>query len=216
LFINIAAAMIAIARKAERALEWLLDRGLDPTFVSVRGDTALGLACSQGDTTAVKILCDRMDDIEIPETDEHSSSIARWAVLSKNLDILRMVLKKGCDVNRYDASGEQPADAIRGALDDATGLKMLQMLIEFGYDIHGRDPRDRKAFLDRVVEFTVGRYPKIVEFLLSKGADPRVRFGPGTCTLESVKGWRADSRYSMGIKQRYVEIFTRYFPEEFQ
>jgi hypothetical protein len=157
-----------------------------------------------------------MDDIEIPETEEHLSSIARWGVLSKNLEILRMVLKKGCDVNRYDQLGEQPVDAIRGVVDDAVGLKMLEMLIEFGYDIHGRDPRDRKAFLDRVVEFTVGKYPKIVEFLLSKGADPRVKFVSGTSTLEIVKGWRPLTHYSQVIKQRYIEIFTRYFPEEFQ
>lgn len=210
--------MVAIARKAEGALEWLLDRGLDPTFVSFRGDTALALACTQGDVGTVKMLCDRMENIEIPESEDRLSSIARWAVSSKNLDILRMVLKKGCDLNRYDVSGEQPVDAIRGIIDDATGLKMLEMLIEFGYDIHSRDPKDGKAFLDRVIEFTVSKYPKIVEFLLTKGADPRVKLASGTSTLEIVKGWRESthSRYVIGAKPRYIEIFARFFPDEFR
>jgi ankyrin repeat protein len=207
--------MMAVTRKAEGALEWLLDRGHDPTFVSVRGDTALALACNQTDLTAVKILCSRMEDIEIPETEERLSSIARWAVGSKNIEILRIILKKGCDVNRYDKASEQPADAIRGLVDDATGLKMLEMLIEHGYDIHGRDPKSNKAFLDRVVEFTPGNHPKIVDFLLSKGADPRVVLADGITTLGIVKGWKRD-KYARGIKLRYVEIFSRYFPEEFQ
>jgi ankyrin repeat protein len=215
--------MVAITRNVEGAVEWLLDLGYDPYFVSIRGETALSVACTQNDLATVKLLCEHMDYVEIPTSDERHSSIARWAVASGDLEILRTILKKGqIDVNRYDAVEEQPVDAIRGIakITDELGLKILEMLIDAGYDIHSRSPRNRKSFLNRLVEFTVVKYPKIVDFLLANNVDPRTRFlttaqnpVPQT-TLGNVKAWKA-SRYARPIQKKYVEIFAKYFPEEF-
>jgi hypothetical protein len=171
--------MVAITRNVDGAVEWLLDLGHDPYFVSIRGETALSVACTQNDLGTVRLLCERMDYIEIPTSDERHSSIARWAVASGDLEILRTVLKKGqIDVNRYDAVEEQPVDAIRGIakITDELGLKILEMLIDPGYDIHSRSPRNGNFFLDRLVEFTVVKYPKIVDFLLTNNVDPRTSF----------------------------------------
>jgi hypothetical protein len=216
---NLSPLMVAVSHQAEAALEPLLDLGLDPYFVSMRGDTVLSLACVNGDLRSVRLLCDRMDYIEINATEMNFSSIVRSAVASGSLDVLKTVLTKGdVEVNRYDSAEEQPVDAIRGEskISDDLGLKMLKMLIEFGYNINSRHPKTDKCFFDRLIEFTPMAYPKIVEFLLESRVEARHRFNiTGTTTLDLVKGWK-DKKYARPTHIAYLQIFARYFPGEIQ
>ena len=200
-----------------QALEPLLDLGLDPYFVSPSGKTVLSLACSNNDIQAVKLLCERMEYIEIPIRDGRCfSSIARYAISSKNLEILRIVLNKGgVELNRYDSNSDLAADAIRGVIDDDLGVKMLEILIAYGFDVNTRSPQTKKAFIDRVIEYTLARYPKIVEFLLQHGADVRTQQQDGSTLLEKVKKFqKQDSRYKSPVQKMYLEIFKRYFPKD--
>ena len=200
-----------------QALEPLLDLGLDPYFVSLSGKTVLSLACSNNDIQTVNLLCERMEYIEIPaRTPMSFSSIARYAISSKNLEILRIILNKGgIELNRYDSNGDLAADAIRGVIDDDLGVKMLEMLIAYGFNVNTRHPQTRKAFIDRVIEYTLARYPKIVEFLLQHGADVRTQQQDGSTLIEKVRKFqKRDSRYNSPVQKMYLEIFKRYFPKD--
>ena len=211
--------MVAVNQGMGHALEPLLDLGLDPYFVSSRGESALSFACLKSDLPAVRVLCNRMETVEIPACDElRFSSIARYAVASKNLEILRLVLEKGCDLNRYDACDDLPADAIRGAInDDDLGVRIVEMLVKYGFDINCRCERTGKSFLDRIVEWTLRPYPKIVEFLLSHGADVDTKLPGGESLLEKVNKF-ADKglRYNSRVAKLYRDIFKRFFPDEIE
>jgi ankyrin repeat protein len=207
--------MQAVSQGLSSALVPLLDLGLDPMFVSIHGDSALSLACVRGDLEVVRILCGRMDNIEIPPTNGHSSILAH-AITSKNIEIVRLVLKKGCDVNRYDKNDEQPIDAICGNIeDDQQALKILELVVEFGYDIHLRCPRNHMSFLDRVVKFVVkGGFPSVVRYLLSHKADPRFEYEGGISTLRIIKSWGLNQTF-IKVNHPHLDIFKAEFPEEF-
>ena len=210
--------MLLESRQMGQSLEPLLDMGLDPYFVSFRGETVLSIACISGDLPSVKLLCNRMIDIEIPCSDNMIfSSIARYAVTSNNIEILRTVLEKGCDVNRYDSSDDLPADAIRGPVDDELGVKMLDLLVQNGFDINCRSPKTRKSFLDRVVEYTIKPYPRIVEYLLTHDADVSTKLQDGKTLLEKVNAFTdKSSRYNGAVLMLYRDIFKRHFPDEIE
>lgn len=216
-FASISPLMFAVSRYMGAALEPLLDLGLDPSFVTYKGETVLSTACANNDLDSVRLLCNRMNTIEIPAGDEERhSSIVRYAVSSKNLEILKIVLEKGCDVNRYDSLDNIPADAIRGTVPDDVGVKMLELLIQYGFDVNCRCEKTGKSFIDRVVEYSIGRYPKVVEFLLDNGADVHYVLPSGETLINKVKTFKTKcSQYRMPIQKKYYEIFSRHFPEEF-
>lgn len=204
--------MLAITEGMSDAIEPLLDLGLDPYFVSSNGCTALSHACTSGDVKAVKILCERMDIIEIPGNGvENFSSIARFAVSSKNIDILKTVLDKGCDINRYDYAGEIPADAIRGTIDDDLAVQFIDLMVKHDFNINVRSEKKDSSFLDRLMDFAmVGKYPKVCDYLLSHGADVKYKFPDGKTLLDKVKTWKNQRRNN---KKMYYEIFCHYYPE---
>jgi ankyrin repeat protein len=223
---GMSALMQAVSLKMWKALDPLLDLGLDPNFVSVYGDSALSLACVQGHLEAVRVLCNRMEDIEIPPANGHSS-IVRHAITSGKIDILSLILAKSCDINRYDRMDEQPIDAVCGLTDDKVAFDMFMMLVEAGYDIHSRNRRTQKAILDRLVLFPVGSgLVSIIRYLLEHGADPRYAYpfpsdkGSTTrSTLELVKSWindKSKNKYVNETQRRYIEIFKEKFPDEFE
>jgi ankyrin repeat protein len=207
--------MLAVNFGMESALEPLLDLGQDPNYFNVNGETVLSIACTFGDLAAVKLLCSRMSIIEIPATEAKFPSIARYAIRSKNLEILEIVLSKGCDVNRYDRYNGFAADAILGFVPDDVGVKMLELLIQNGFEVNCRDPVTDKALLDRVLEFTPGGYLKVMNFLLSHGADAKYVTGQGFSVLKMVRSWMQESgRYISVNKRKIFEILARYYPED--
>lgn len=204
--------MLAITEGMSDAIEPLLDLGIDPNYVATNGCTALSYACIAGDLKAVKILCDRMDMIEIPSKGvENFSSIARFAVSSKNIEILKTVLNKGCDLNRYDYACEIPADAIRGTMDDQLAVKFIDLMVKHGFDINVRSEVKNSSFIDRLMDFaTVGKYPKVCDYLLSHGANVKYQFSDGKTLLDKVKTWKTQRRSN---KKMYYDIFCQYYPE---
>lgn len=204
--------MLAITEGMSDAIEPLLDLGIDPYFVTANGCTALSHACIAGDVKAVKILCDRMDIIEIPSKGvENFSSIARFAVSSKNIEILKMVLNKGCDLNRYDYACEIPADAIRGTISDELAVQFIDLMVKHGFNINTRSEIKNTSFIDRLMDFaTVGKYPKLCDYLLSHGADVKFKFIDGKTLLDKIKSWKSQRRSN---KKMYFDIFCHYYPE---
>lgn len=203
--------MFAIINDLAEAVPILLSLGQDPHKVTPRGETALSFACMFQDAKSVKLLCDCMDDIEIPRNDlDRNPSIARFAVLSKNIEILEFILKKGCDLHRTDNRGELPADSVLGFYEDEQAVEVLSLLIKYGFDINYKENGDSLTFLERVLRLSVKKYPKLVEFLLSQGADPKMMKLDGTCLLDQVRKYK---RSKMMVQKIYFEIFSKFYPE---
>ena len=203
--------MLAITSGMSNAVEPLLELGLDPYFVSLKGETALSYACLANDVKTVKLLCEKMDIVEIPVGIENFSSIARFAVNSKNIEILETILEKGCDLNRYDYTFEVPADSIKGILPDDMALQFITLLVQHGFDINVRSEKKHTSFLDRLIEFvTVGKYPKVVDYLLSQGAEVKYVFPDNTTLLDRVKKFKNSKRTNHKL---YYDIFCQHYPE---
>lgn len=204
--------MIAITSDMSDGVEMLLDIGQDPYFVNSKGQTALSYACMASDEKTVRLLCSKMDTVEIPTQKIDSfSSIAKYAVHSKNIEILRMILEKGCDLNRYDYSNEVPADSIRGTIPDELGVQFIDLMVKNGFDINVRSDKTMTSFLDRLMQFaSVGKYPKVCEYLLSHKAEVNFKFADGRTLLDKVKMWHKDRSLN---RKMYFKIFSTYYPE---
>lgn len=206
--------MLAIVSGMTEAIGPLLSRGIDPRIVNNKGQSALACACMMEQEDVVRLLCSRMDDVEIPQIEGEPlrASIARYAIHSKNVEILRMILEKGCDVNRFDAQGELPAHSLLGITNAALAAEMLGLLIAHGFNVNVRQSQDTLRFLEYlVVKFSVQDCSKLVEFLLSHGADPRLKMNTGKTLLEHVAGFR----HSASPREvKLYNTFRRFFPDE--
>jgi ankyrin repeat protein len=205
--------MLAIVSGMGEAVGPLLDRGISPRSIN-KGYSALSYACMMEEESVVKLLCSRMEDIEIPITDERHPSIATAAVHSKNPEILRVVLEKGCDVNRYDKNGLLPAHALIGISNQQTSVDMLEMLINAGFKVNNRQNEKSLRFLEELlIKYTYQDFQKLVEVLLRRGADPKLQMPDGKTLLEHVRGFKNSNS---SLERKYYSIFNHYFPNSLE
>lgn len=208
--------MLAIVSGMSEAIGPLLARGIDPKIVNIKGQSALACACMMVQVDTVKLLCSRMNDIEIPciEGESQRPSILRYAIHSKNIDILRTVLEKGCDVNRFDNQNELPAHSLLGIEDTNLAVEMLGMLIDAGMSVNARANKDSLRFLEYIVlKFTIQDCSQLIEYLLSHGADPRLLMGDGKSLIRKVSNFKESTKM---LEQKYYSIFKKYYPSDME
>jgi len=193
----------------------LINRGIDPSFVNINGHTALSHACMLDQVENVRILCNRMDNIEIPYTNESKrASIVKYAIESKNPLILKMVIEKKCDINRFDSTGESPVYSLLGNTSTSLQIDMLTLLLKHGLDINSRMNEKSLRFLEYIViKYLVDDFSKLVEFLMRNGADPTLEMPNGKTLVDVVR------TYSLSSSQReknYYAVFKRFYGEHFE
>jgi ankyrin repeat protein len=96
-----------------------------------------------------------------------------WAARSNLLDIARLLIQKGIDVNQRDMLGNSALHAGVGSPD------MIKLLLDSGADINARN------FLGATPLHISVRYPKSVAMLLERGADKSIRDQAGRTALDN-------------------------------
>ena len=204
--------MLAIVSGMTDAIGPLLNLKGNPNYVNLNGNSALSYACMMEQESVVKLLCSRMETVEIPVSDVKRASIAAAAVHSNNAEILKTVLEKGCEVNRFDANGKLPAHALLGTKNQQTAVDMLNLLIENGFNVNIRQNENSLRFMEElVIKCTIQDCYRLVECLLNHGADPNLKMPSGKTLLEYVEKFKNSSN---SREKRFYSLFKSFYPEE--
>ena len=161
--------MIAIEYGLVEAIPLLLDSGIDLSERTSKNITALALNCfTICDVNVTKMICDRMNDIDIPPT-IHGIAAVHWLCMSKNPEIASIMLKKGIDVNRFDHEGKPGPFYLIDITTDDIALQIMELLYKYGYILDLRYSEKHNTILGGFIN-AIATYPKVIDWLISNGA----------------------------------------------
>ena len=187
---------IAISSKMINIVNFLLDSGCKLDYINSEGETALSCACIIKNVQIVKLLCDRMTDIDIPITEPYGSAI-HWMCRSGNPEIMRIMLAHKPDLNRLDFTGRPGIACLATAgRDEKTIIEMLDLLEQNGYNMN--DPK-----FPAITFFltSINVKPNLIEWFLERHVDldlPIKNYYESTKTIRQVI---LDKQRSPGFRQ---------------
>jgi ankyrin repeat protein len=166
------ALMLAIASNEPDAIQLLLESGEDPGFITQNNESALSLACFQGETwiDQVRMICDRVASIDLDPRVKEKAAI-HWACASKSPAIVRMMLEKGIDVNRVDSKDKSGLFYLLDNCREETVIEIIDLMVAHGFKVSA-NPAALVDFLQAMTK----QY-KVIEKLLEYGVDPQTRVG---------------------------------------
>lgn len=198
--------MLAIINNNDHsAIKLLLEYGEDPSVILPNGECALKLACFQSRYDDVVTICDKLENVDIPE-DMHEQAAVHWICSSKSSLIAKVVLDKGIDVNRFDKNGRQGPFYMLDVVPEDETIKILDLLLDQGYKIDLCSQNKKSTTMLGEYVCSINRPMKVIEWFLSHGADIHAKAYNRTI-IEQVK-------YSMNNELN--ALFKRYHPEEYE
>jgi ankyrin repeat protein len=178
------------------------------------GLTALLYAARQGCLECTKILAEAGADLDLGDPDNVSPLLL--ATLNGRWDVAAYLINKGANVDKWDWWGQSPLYAAvdmntiphggrpdRPALDETTGIQVIQMLLEKGANPNMQLkllPPYRSVGADRGVDgmLTIGTTPLLraakamdapaIELLLKHGANPKLTNTRGMLPIVAAAG----------------------------
>ena len=132
---NYSPIMLAITNNQFMAVPILLDAGDDPEYFAPDGQSALFLACFQRSTETVRLLCEKMQIVDIDPTIT-GKALIHHACGSCDPEIVRIVLTKNIDVNRLDKDGRLGPWYLIDLAKEEDIIRILEMLVEKGFNIN--------------------------------------------------------------------------------
>jgi len=169
-------------KRVIKNIEYLISQGADVGIHIIENDshssTALDFAVDIGNAEIIKFLISKGMDVQI----------GLWcAIWKKNLEIARLFLSHGADVNKVDVHGESP---FHEAVGREQNIEVVKFLVSHGADINGKTKR---GFYCSDIEVDIGDTPlhramkcpnaDVIEYLISKGADVSARNNYGRTPL---------------------------------
>ena len=108
-----------------------------------------------------------MKEIDLPK-DIVGSSAIHWACKSRNYEIIKTIVDKGCDINRLDEKGNSFIFYLSD-MNEKDLIKTLELLVSRGFDIN--QPPDRNTVLGSfLINFIRPPY-ETIKWLISHGAN---------------------------------------------
>ena len=157
--------MAAIASQTEAAVPVLLKTKCNLHYVTNSGHTALSIACMVGMVSAVRMICDRMQSIDIPNHyyGKYESAV-HWMCSSGNPEIVKIMLDKYPDLN-YTFNGKTGIMYIPKTQTPEKTIQILDMLVKYGYVLRNT--------ADEINYFLSAITPKIeiIEWFINHGID---------------------------------------------
>jgi ankyrin repeat protein len=159
--------MLAISSNEPKAIPLLLDSGEDPGFITAGYESALSLACFQGESwiETVRLICDRVTNIDLDPTLKEKAAI-HWACSSKSPEIVRIILEKGVDVNRVDSKEKSGLYYLLDNCSEDVVIEIMELMVAHGFDV--------RAHPAAVIDFVqaMSKPCRVIEWLFEHGADP--------------------------------------------
>lgn len=192
--------MVAIKNNQPEAVHLLIDAGEDPDikikdlYIFFKWKCALSTACFNhvdGKVEFVRYLLSKISEIDIPSLEQKEAAV-HWICRSKSPEIVKMVLERGIDVNRFDEKGRPgPYHLVDSSkVPYQSIIEILDLLHQYGYDLNkfSRNPPGETilAHFLRSIEINDG-VMSIIEWLLEHGASPTIKFQDGKRPIDIVK-----------------------------
>ena len=164
--------MYAAAFAKLQVVNYLLEKGADPTLTANNGWSLLHFACQGGDTTIIKKIISCGLDVNIKGTYGTLTPLMA-AVCHNNLEAVKYLLEEGADPS-LDL-GSTPVSSLHFAviLPASTShvVSIIEAILASGLSINvpcseGQTPLMFAASVEK---------PEVVDFLLRKGADPHLK-----------------------------------------
>lgn len=158
-----------------KAVRALLIAGIDVnTKEAVYGNTLLHIAVSHRNKELVELLLNVKADVHLKN---HEGSTAyQWALDRNDLNIARMLVRAGADVNSKSSKSGRTALHLATA---ENKVELTKYLLSNGADVHLRDNSDRTALQDTVNRCNL----EIAKILIEAGADVNTKTRTGKSTL---------------------------------
>lgn len=176
--------MKAIINNQPEALRLLVNNVDDIKFINSLGESVFSLACFYGigfKSVIIDMLrmLHKSVCIEPPKA-TRCKGVCHWICTLCDLDVAREMLKTpGIDINRLDNMGRpgifQLIDKDKNEKETQNIIKLIQLLIENGFNINVRAPKENNMYKTESVleKFTACIKPNmaIIQYLISCGAD---------------------------------------------
>ena len=187
---------VAISAGMIDAVTLLLDSGCKLDYINSSGETALSIACILGNVQIVKLLCDRMMDIDIPITEPYTSAV-HWLCKSGNPEIMRIMLECHPDLNRIDQAGKPGIAYLTIAnRDDKTIIEMLDILEQHGYNMN-----DPKFPAIGVFLTAINVKAKVIEWFLERNVDLDLPIKRNSGITKTIRQTILEKSRSLAFKQ---------------
>lgn len=201
--------MLAIATNEQDLVPFLVECGENPEYSTPeRHETALSLACYQSFRQTVKYLCEHMSKVDIDPTIRAKAAV-HWICQSNDPEIVKIVLKKGIDVNRLDENGHTGAYYLQDHADQQTTIIIIELLYEHGFDLNIQG----KSVTGKEVNTILGDYvssihrpEKVIRWLLQHGADPEAKLVAHNKRIIDV--------VQTSRNRKLLEVFKKWVPLE--
>ena len=172
--------MDAVALANVQAVNYLLEKGADPTLTANNGWSLLHFACQGGNTTIIKKILSYGLDVNIKCTYGKSTPLMA-AIVNNNLEAVKYLLKEGADASLE--LGLKPITSLHLAVIDPAStshvVSIIEAILASGLNINVRSSEGMTALMFAASQVK----PEVVDFLLLKGADPSLRDKSGRTVL---------------------------------
>ena len=164
---NMTPIMVALVNNKPDAVPLLIDAKVDLGFINSEYQTALSIACFQNQKEIVKLICAKLDNIDLPPEYKAPGAV-HWLCQSKDPEIAEIMLAKNIDVNRIDNDGYVGPHYLLDSVDASSIIKFLELLVKAGFKIDCA--ADKNTFLGECVT-SIHVHSDVVEWLLEHGAN---------------------------------------------
>jgi ankyrin repeat protein len=132
--------------------------------------SALSYACFSKNYEAVKMIAGVLDEknVDIPEN-INAPAMIHSIVQSRDIRIAEIILQKNINVNRIDQDGRTAVHYMRDVGNEDEHIKMLDLLHKYGLNVN-LCKKGKNSILGDFLS-GIGKQFKIIEWLISKGAD---------------------------------------------
>ncbi len=181
----------ALSNPSAETVGMLLGRGADASLVDRKGNNAFLSAVTGSDPATIRLLADSAGDVNRPSPVRGVTSLMT-AASRRNIDLVKLLLRKGADVNAVSAGGNtQRVKNGIVALGAFTPLmravtygpvELVKVLLEAGAKVNVTDVRGMTPLMLAVTSDRLD--PAIVKMLLEHDADPAVKSVAGETALD--------------------------------
>ncbi|KAL7302823.1 hypothetical protein TKK_0004861 [Trichogramma kaykai] len=185
---------LATMAGSRKAAEMLLRRGADPNIINDQGDTCLHVICSNDDdeddgdaANMLFAICDeKHQTVQVDARDNKGRTALHAAIFNGNINLVDILLSRGAHSNLADENGFTPLHVLCQREDDDVNLarRFFEIGEKFNKSIliDARDEYGNTALHQAILN----NHVNLVEFLLSKGADPNSLNKDGETTLHRI------------------------------
>lgn len=157
----------AVKVRSPEAVEMLLECGENPDHYNGEGKSALFYACDMAQERSVKALLSKMSIMDPPGRDRCDGTI-HAVCQGHNVNIARMVLERGIDVNKLNRDGFDGAKCLVDRASSKEAIEIMTLMLKYGWKMNNEEA---KANILALYMNGIAKDMEVIKWLIQNGAD---------------------------------------------